>query len=150
MKTFQYEAPEFCLSRKPGGKHLKGAQIRTSKDGADYLRQLFGDDIDIYESAFMIMLNRANNVIGHMKLSQGGVTGTVIDPKMVCKAAIETLATSVMICHNHPSGNLKPSRADEELTNKIKNSLIYMDIKLIDHVILTGEEFYSFADEGIL
>ena len=150
MKQFAYEAPEYQLSRKPGGNHLRGAQIKSGKDAATYLRQLYGDDVDIYESAFMIMLNRANNVIGNYKLSQGGITGTVIDPRMVCKAAIDTLCTSVMICHNHPSGNLQPSRADEELTQKIKSALVFMDIRLIDHIILTSDHFYSFADEGTL
>ena len=150
MKQFAYEAPEYQLSRKPGENHLRGAQIKSAKDGAAYLRQLYGDDIDIYESAFMIMLNRANNVIGNYKLSQGGINGTVIDPRMVCKAAVDTLCSAVMICHNHPSGNLQPSRADEELTQKIKNALVFMDIKLIDHIVLTNESFYSFADEGML
>jgi DNA repair protein RadC len=83
-------------------------------------------------------------------VSSGGVTGTVADPKLIFMAALRVNAVSIILCHNHPSGSLKPSRADEELTQKIKGAGNFLDIKVLDHVILTAESYFSFADEGLL
>ena len=83
-------------------------------------------------------------------MSKGGITGTVADPRVILKKALEEDATSIVLCHNHPSGNPQPSRADEELTKKIKEAATYFDIKVIDHIIVSEEGFYSFADDGIL
>ena len=83
-------------------------------------------------------------------LSKGGVTGTVADPRLILAVALKTAACSIMLCHNHPSGNLKPSRQDEELTYKIKKAGRYMDIKVIDHLVLDDDGYYSFADEGMI
>lgn len=125
-------------------------KITESKDSADFIRQFYGDDLEIYESFFILLMNRANNTIGYAKISQGGVTGTVIDVKIIAKYAIDSLCTSVICAHNHPSGNIHPSDADHQITQKIKNGLNLVDIQLLDHIILTENRYFSFADEGVL
>ena len=114
-----------------------------------YFRQLW-EGIDIYESFFAVYLNQSNNTIGWYKVSQGGITGTVADPRLILKKALDILATGIVICHNHPSGTLKPSLADEQITKKLKDGCSYFDIRLLDHIILTEDGYYSFMDEGIL
>ncbi len=98
----------------------------------------------------ILFLNRANRVTGRMKISQGGVSGTVTDVRIVMKKAIETLASGLVICHNHPSGNNSPSDSDIRITQKIKEAGALMDIQLLDHLIVTGKDYYSFADNGAL
>src|SRR5690606_28131016 len=98
-------------------------KISSSTDAQEYARNLCHDDLTMYESFFMIMLNNANNTTGYVKISQGGITGTVVDARIVAKYALETLAVGVILVHNHPSGNLKPSQSDLNLTKKIKNGL---------------------------
>ncbi len=83
-------------------------------------------------------------------MSEGGITGTVADPRIILKKALENDAVNIILCHNHPSGSLKPSKADEELTHKIKEAAKYFDIKVLDHLIVSDDGYYSFADEGIL
>lgn len=125
-------------------------KIRSSKDSFDFCRKFYSDDIDIYESFFILLLNRANSTIGYAKISQGGITGTVVDPRILAKYTIESLATGVILCHNHPSGNLEPSIQDKQYTEKIKEALKLFDVNVIDHLILSNHSYYSFADEGIL
>jgi DNA repair protein RadC len=123
-------------------------QIRCSKDVYDYFSPLL---IDLKHEEFWIMfLNRANKVIGKMKLSQGGISETVTDVRIILKKAIEHLASGIIVCHNHPSGNLNPSESDTTITKKIKESGNIMDIQLLDHLIICEREFYSFADNGLL
>jgi len=95
-------------------------------------------------------LNRSNKIIKKVLISEGGITGTVADPKRIFKAAIEQNATSIILCHNHPSGNIKPSDADIKLTKKLKEAGSFLDISILDHIIMGDDTFYSFADEGIL
>ena len=85
-----------------------------------------------------------------MKLSQGGVSGTVTDVRMVMKRAVEYLASGIIVCHNHPSGNLNPSESDNKITLKIKDAGALLDIQLLDHLIITDKEYYSFADNGLI
>ena len=147
MKAYKTNCPELRAELKRD--EVKKVKVSTSKDCADFFRELW-EGIDIYESFFCVYLNQANNTIGWYKVSQGGITGTVADPRLIIKKALEVLATGIVICHNHPSGNLKPSQADETITRKIKEGCSYFDIRLLDHIILTETEFYSFQDEGIL
>jgi DNA repair protein RadC len=98
----------------------------------------------------VVFLNRANKINHFEIVSEGGITGTVADPRIILKKALEENAVSLILCHNHPSGNLRPSRADEELTAKIKEAARFLDIKVMDHVIVSEEGYFSFADEGIL
>ena len=98
----------------------------------------------------VVYLNRANKILHHQIISEGGITGTVADPRIILKIALEHHATSIILSHNHPSGNLKPSLQDELLTKKIKDASKYFDIEVLDHIIVSDEGFFSFADEGIL
>ena len=95
-------------------------------------------------------MNRANRIIGVMDASSGGITGTVADPRIILCAAIKCCAVNIIIAHNHPSGSLKPSRADEQLTVKIKEAARWLDISVLDHIIISTEGYYSFADEGLM
>ena len=125
--------------------------ITSSKDAADLLLGLWNENkIDFIEQFKLLLLNRANKVLGVIDISSGGVTGTVADPKIIFAAAIKCNAVGIIMAHNHPSGNLKPSRADEELTQKVKGAGLLLDIRLLDHVIVSSEGYYSFADEGLL
>lgn len=121
-------------------------KISNSAQAADFIKQFYTGDIDIFESSFILLLNRNNLTIGFAKLSQGGINSTIIDPRIVAHYAVKALATSVILCHNHPSGNLKPSEADLILTKKVYAGLELLDIALLDHIILTTEGFYSLAD----
>lgn len=125
--------------------------IERSSDLADVCRKVFNADNILWQEEFIILcLNQANRVIGVRKLSSGGISGTVADPRMILLTAINCQASSIVLAHNHPSGNLKPSRADELLTQKIKEACKFFDIKVLDHVIITDTGYMSFADEGIL
>lgn len=148
MITYKEKARKFRIVSEPS--EFYAAKIISAQNAADYCRQFFGDDIEIYESMFMVMLNQGSKTIGWVKISQGGITGTVCDPRIIMKYACESLATSIILCHNHPSGNLKPSRADEIMTERITQALKFMDVKVFDHIILTADGFLSFAEEGLL
>jgi DNA repair protein RadC len=98
----------------------------------------------------VVYLNRGNRIISLETISEGGLTGTVADPRIILKKALEQDATALVLCHNHPSGNLMPSKADEQLTHKIKQAAALMDIQVLDHIIVSQEGYFSFADEGII
>jgi DNA repair protein RadC len=127
---------------------VKREKITTSKDVFEIMKS-FMMDLP-HEEFWVLMLNRANAVIKKELISRGGVSGTVVDTKIIFKAAIEQYASSIIICHNHPSGNLKPSEADIKITKNIKEAGKVMEISLLDHLIITDKGFYSFADEGLL
>jgi DNA repair protein RadC len=122
--------------------------IQQSRDIAEYLQARFRDLP--HEVFAVIFLNRANKVKHFEVVSQGGITGTVADPRIILKKAIEEEAVSIILCHNHPSGSLKPSRADEELTQRIKEAASLLDIRVIDHIIVSEGGYYSFADDGLI
>ncbi len=103
-----------------------------------------------YEVFAVIFLNKSNKVNHFEIISKGGISGTVADPRIILKKALDAEATSIILCHNHPSGSLKPSRADEELTIKIKEAARYLDIAVIDHIIVSEQGYYSFSDEGLM
>lgn len=127
---------------------MQKESVTSSRDVFDtMLPQL----IDLpYEEFWILQLNRANHIIGRSRISTGGVAGTVVDSKMVFKPAIEVLATSIILIHNHPSGNLKPSQADIQLTSKLKEAGKHLDIAVLDHIIIAHSGFYSFADENLM
>jgi DNA repair protein RadC len=122
--------------------------ITSSADVARYLQSLLQDHQ--HEVFAVLFLNRANKINHFQIISEGGMTGTVADPRIILKKALEENAVSIILCHNHPSGSLKPSRADEELTHKIKEAARFFDIKVLDHLIVSEDGYFSFADEGIL
>lgn len=148
MKTYNSNLPQLSLSKK--ATDFNKVKITRSKDSEQYLRNFFFDDLEIYESFFLLLLNRQNNTIGYVKISQGGTCGTVVDVKLIAKYAIESLANSVILCHNHPGGTLNPSEEDKRITNKVKDVLKMFDCNVIDHIILTADSYYSFADEGLI
>ncbi len=106
--------------------------------------------IELVEQFKILLLNQANKVLGIYEISTGGITGTVADPKMVFMAALRAAACNIILAHNHPSGSLNPSRADIELTQKMKAAGELLDIKVLDHLVISCEAYYSFADEGIM
>lgn len=150
MKIYKSKSYERILTVKEGDVSFQKAHITSSEDAETYVRNLFGDDIEIYESFFVLMLNRSLNTIGWAKISQGGVIQTVVDVKIIMKYAIESLASSIILIHNHPSGNLNVSNEDKKITSTVKSACKILDIELIDHIILTKTNYVSFADEGIL
>ena len=122
--------------------------IVKSSDIADFLRAKLQHKK--HEVFAVIFLNRANKINHYEIISEGGITGTVADPRVILKKALAYDAVNLILCHNHPSGSIKPSRADEELTKKISDAASYLDIKVLDHIIVSEEGYYSFADEGII
>lgn len=142
---------EVELVYKTKVKPSERPKINTVKECYELLKELWNENtIEMQEEFKVMLLNRSNKVIGIYEASVGGLTGTVADPRLILAAAIKSLAVSIILSHNHPSGNLKPSRADEELTQKIKLAAAYHDIRVMDHIIITSEGYYSFADEGLL
>ncbi len=122
--------------------------ILTSKDIANYLKAQL--EYKKHEVFAVVFLNNANKINHYEIISEGGITGTVADPRIILKKALEHDAVSIVLSHNHPSGNLKPSRQDKDLTDKIKEASGYFDIKVLDHIIVSEEGYFSFADEGML
>jgi len=118
-------------------------KIRENVDAIDMIRRFYGDDIEQYESCFILLLNNANTSVGYAKISQGGITGTVVDVRLIAKYAIESLATGVIMAHNHPSGNLNQSDADVSMSKKVENALKLFDISLVDSFILTKDDWKS-------
>ncbi len=124
------------------------SQITSSRDGFQLLHPLLGDLP--HEEFWVLFLNRSNKVIHKERVSAGGVAGTVADVKIIFKKAIQELACSIIIAHNHPSGNLRPSQADIKLTNKMVEAGKFLEIAVLDHLIITDAAYYSFADEGMM
>ena len=134
--------------RRYAAAALEKIVIKTSTDIAQYLRTTIKDLS--YEVFAVLYLNKANKINHFEIISRGGLTGTVADPRIILRIALEQEATSIILCHNHPSGNLKPSRADEDLTQKIKNAAKLLDILVMDHIIVSEDGYFSFADDGLL
>jgi len=126
--------------------------IKCSRDAFDLFLQSWNlDTIEHSEEFKLLLLNRSNAVLGILAVSKGGLSGTVTDVRIIMQAAIKANASGIIVCHNHPSGNLNPSESDTKITNKIKEAGNLMDIQLLDHLILTTEgNYYSFADNGLL
>ena len=147
-KTYKSTISEYSL--KYTKSEIQKTKVTTSESASNVIRKFYFDDINIYESFFILLLNSQFNTTGFAKISQGGTAGTVVDIKIIAKYAVDSLSPNVIICHNHPSGNKQPSDADLNITKRIKDALLLLDIKLIDHIIITENDFYSFADNGNL
>lgn len=135
-------------SRRRGAEVIERKTITRSNDAAELIQMYISNPN--YEYFFVILLNQANKIIKTVNISEGGITGTVVDPKKVFKHAIENNATSIILGHNHPSGSTSPSEPDRKLTRKIKEAGAFLDINVLDHVIVGGEKYFSFADSGEL
>ncbi|WP_370391857.1 DNA repair protein RadC [uncultured Winogradskyella sp.] len=123
-------------------------KIQSSQSVFELMQPLLGELP--HEEFWILYLNNSNKVIAKNQLSKGGITGTLVDVRLVLKKALEVGATALILCHNHPSGTLKPSRADQDITQKLKTAATSLDIKVLDHLIITEKTYFSFADEGIL
>ncbi len=134
--------------RRQAATPLEKHVIGKSGDIARYLQTKLKDHR--HEVFAVLFLNRANKINHFEIISEGGITGTVADPRIILRKALEEDAVNIILCHNHPSGSLKPSRADEELTKKIKEAAMLFDIAVMDHIIVSEDGYYSFADEGLL
>jgi len=134
--------------RRQAAASREKAIISSSMDVASYVQTILRDYR--HEVFAVLFLNRANKINHFEVISEGGITGTVADPRIILKKALEEDAVSLILCHNHPSGSLKPSRSDEELTLKIREAARFFDIRVLDHIIVSDDGYFSFADEGLL
>lgn len=134
--------------RRQQSSALEKSAMTSSADIAEYLRPRLKDYR--HEVFAILFLNRANKINHFQIISEGGITGTVADPRVILKRALEEDAVNIVLSHNHPSGSLNPSRADEQLTQKIKEAARFLDITVLDHIIVSENGYYSFADEGLL
>ena len=142
-------AAMFALARRRNESEvICKNKISKSQDAFEIFHSLMGDLP--YEEFWILMLSKANKVIKKVRISEGGVSGTVVDPKKIYKIALDHHASSLILGHNHPSGNIQPSEADQKITKKIKECGILLDIAVLDHIIIGDDRFYSFADEGTL
>lgn len=147
-----YSIPEveiFVKFKKEEGTKLY--KLTSVKECADMVRKIFNaDTIEWVEEFLMICLNRNNELLGFYKVSKGGMASTQVDVRVICTAALQTMAHSVIVAHNHPSGNTKPSDSDISLTERLSDAFKILDIKLVDHLILTTDSYFSFNGEGLL
>jgi DNA repair protein RadC len=134
--------------RRAGMQHSDKIPVKSSETVYKLFHPLMGD-LE-HEEFWLLMLNRANRILGRFKVSQGGLSGTVIDTRIILKKALDNLASSIIVCHNHPSGNKQPSDADLKITEKLKKAAEMLEIKLLDHVIIADKSYFSFADEGLI
>ena len=134
--------------RRNESEVLAKEKIGNSRDAFEIFQSVMGDQP--YESFWIILLNKANKVIRKCIISEGGVSGTVVDPKKIFKIALDQHASSIILGHNHPSGNIQPSEADQKITKKIRDAGFMLDVAVLDHLIIGDDKYYSFADEGTL
>ena len=134
--------------RQKASDEIKNPKIVKSQDVYNIFAPLLAREH--YEEIWCLYLSRRNTVIGKQRIGEGGITGVVADPKKIFVKALELHATSIILCHNHPSGNLDISEPDKKLTTKVKNAGDFLDIKLLDHIIIAGNNYVSFADKGLM
>lgn len=134
--------------RRKSAELPKKIKVKGSRNAFDFFQPLLADLP--HEEFHILLLNRAHCVIGHRKISSGGISGTVVDPKLIFSSALEVKSSAIILCHNHPSGNLQPSESDIQLTKRLKEGGRNLEIAVLDHIIIAGTSFYSFADEGSL
>ncbi|WP_026896806.1 JAB domain-containing protein [Daejeonella oryzae] len=151
MENQIMQVAEVQLIYKSKVKASLRPKITKSQDAFEVLKSTWNyETIEFVEEFKMLLLNRANRVLGIIDISLGGTAGTIADPKVIFAAAIKSNACGIILAHNHPSGNLNPSQADIDLTKKLKAGGQLLDIGVLDHIILTSEGFYSFTDEGLM
>lgn len=125
-------------------------KVGTSREAYNVFKEIWSNQIDTREEMIILLLDRSNSVLGYDFLSMGGITGTVADIRLLFSVALNSLATSIIMCHNHPSGNLTPSTADIELTRRVRDTGKIMDIALLDHLIINNDSYCSMQDDGYL
>jgi DNA repair protein RadC len=130
------------------GKLFLG-KVTRSEEVATFIRKIYGDgEIELQEAFVILYLNTANEIIGYYKHTKGAIAATIVDTRIVFSVALQCLATRIILSHNHPSGNIQPSEADLHLTNKLEQAGELLEIRVLDHVIITKNNYYSFADHG--
>ena len=125
-------------------------RITSSRDAEGVLRSIWTDQIEYREEFVILCMNRANKVLGYARISSGGTSGTVADPKVIFQIALKANASSINLAQNHPSGNCNPSESHKRLTNKFSGAGTFLDLPVLDHLIMTAESYFSFADEGLI
>lgn len=150
-KKTDFKVAEVQLTYKNRVPCKERQQVKDSESAYKIAKAQFPDEtIDYRESFKAIYMNRTSHVLGCLTVSEGGPCSTAVDVKLILQGALLTNATGVILAHNHPSGNLMPSGPDKSMTEKIKKALTVMDIQLLDHLIVTSESYFSFADEGVM
>ena len=148
-KTFKVAEVE--ISYKPDYKVSERPQISSSNDAYNVMiDQWDSGKLELLEEFKILLLNRRNRVLGVVNISQGGLSSAIADPKVIFATALKSCASGIILAHNHPSGEIDPSREDIALTNKIKAGAELLDLKVLDHLIISKDSFYSFADEGLM
>ncbi|HNS18806.1 MAG TPA: JAB domain-containing protein [Bacteroidales bacterium] len=140
---------EIDINYRPAVQLKEVPKISSSMDAVSYLRSVWGRRIEHVEEFLILCLNRANLVLGYARISRGGLHDTVADPKVIFQVALKANASSLILCHNHPSGNTEPSESDKALTKRLVEAGKVLEIQVLDYVILTWDSYFSFADEGI-
>jgi DNA repair protein RadC len=139
----------FALARRRNeSETMSQPKVVSSRDAFEIFHSLIGDLP--YEEFWMLILSKANKVLKKVRISEGGVSGTVVDPKKIYKIALDHHSSSLILGHNHPSGNIQPSEADNKITKKIKDCGLLLDVAVLDHIIVGEDRYYSFADEGMM
>jgi DNA repair protein RadC len=151
MSKVDFFIPEIKISVSFDRRKTELHSIQSTQDAFLVFQKIFNaDTIDWNEEFILLCLNNANKVLGYYKISSGGMLATVVDLRMLFMTALNALSTQIIIAHNHPSGNLNPSNSDIALTKKIKEAGDFLDIKLLDHIIISDGEYYSFLENNLL
>lgn len=143
------EVSEISINYKPLKRPCELTSVNRSQDAVDFFRTIWSERLEYIEEFYILLLNRSNRIMGYLKVSEGGTAGTVVDAKIIFQGALKCNASGIILCHNHPSGNLKPSDQDIQITRKIKQAGATLDVAVLDHVILTADGYFSFSDEGM-
>ena len=145
-----FKVSEIEITYKNAVKPSDRPKISCSKDAFELLKNCWSDKIEYVEEFYVLLLNKANKVLGVSKISEGGTSGCLVDPKRIFQTALKSNASGIILSHNHPSGNLIPSDADCKITRKVKEIGMLLEIAVLDHIIISADGYYSFADEGTL
>ena len=148
-KTTKNYIREISISMKKSNNQMLKFQLTSSRDSFEFFRNQFDDSIGVYESVMVLYLDNSNNTIGWQKHSQGGLNTCLVDVRLIMATALTSLANGVVICHNHPSGSLRPSTPDDNITAKLVEAGKILDIRVLDHLIITEDNgYFSYADDG--
>ena len=150
LKHTDSKMSEIKIQYKNRKKYHEMPKVTCSKDAMSVLREAWSDRIEHIEEFVLLCLNRANKVLGYSHICTGGISGCLVDPKVIFQVALKANAVNIILSHSHPSGNAKPSDADIRLTKKVKSAAKLLDVAVLDHIILTSEDYFSFADEGLI
>ena len=150
MKVDYFTIPEITISYKDTVKPSERAVVSTTKAAVKIFTEVFKECMEHHEEVYIMLLNRANRLLGISNIAKGGIDGSMIDIRIILQTALKASASSILLCHNHPSGNKKPSMQDLDMTKAIKDACLTVGIRLLDHVIVTAEAYTSFADSGLL